>query len=1383
MKRILFFALLTLSVFGFTKTNAQIEIIQTIGGTGSAGYSADNVPATTSKINNQYLMAMDAAGNLYIADNGNARIRMITAATGIITTVAGGGSSGLGDGGPATAAQLGAAGGPNPGVVGVAVDPGANFLYISDGTNNRIRVVTLSTGIINTICGNGTAGFAGDGGFALAPTCQISQPRGIAVDGAGNIYFVDNGNQRLRMITAATGIITTIAGIGGAGGYVADGVAANTTKINNVRGLTVDAAGNVFIADMTNNRIRRIDAVTNIITTVAGNGTGGYVADGVPATSTRINLPTDVKFDAAGNMYIADVSNNRVRMVTPAGIISTVAGAGGMGSFGGDGGLATAAAARLSSPVSIAVDPSGRSFYISDRGNNRIRQVRPNSIPYFTGATTQTLTVCESSAPTPLNTMLTIIDSDQLQTITWSNFLAPVHGTLVTTGTSVSNGGVLVPTGKTYQPTAGYSGQDSFYVMVSDGFNFSIDTIIVTVNPLPVVAAISGSSTVCQTATITLTDATGSGTWSESTGNASVAGGVVTGITPGTDVISYSVSNSCGSTVVTQAITINPMPDAGTITGPSSVCIGSPITLTDVAAGGSWGATNGNASVSGGIVTGITAGTTDDISYTVINSCGTVSATVTVTIMDIPGIGTSLSGPSSVCQGLNITLTSVAGGGAWSESTGNASVSGGVVTGVTAGTDNITYSLINACGSNNLTKTITVNPLPNAGAITGLTSVCIAGNITLTDAAPGGIWSASNANATVSSTGVVHGTTAGSDVISYSVTNFCGTVAATVNVNVVSTPSAGIISGPGIVCQGAPITLTDGVPGGVWTASNANATVSGGVVTGVTAGTDIIKYTVTFSCGTAFTTKTVTINLLPVPAAISGSLGVCLGGTTTLTDPSISGLWSATNTNASITGSGVVTGLAVGLDTILYSLTNTCGTVSVSLPMVVNPVLTPGVSFTAFPSFTTCPGTLVSYSALPVNGGVSPVYQWKVNGIVLASGATFNYTPVNGDVIITKMTSSLACISAPSVSDTAIATVNVSLLPVVHIAVGITGDTVCIGDNATFTATPVNGGPTPSYQWNVNGSVYSFSNPFVYSPVNGDVVTCDLTSSYVCPLPATVTSNTITMTVNTTETPTVSITVSPGNPICAGELVTYTAHSLYGGVPPSFRWTKNGVNVATGPNYIVLPSNGDMVYAMLASSATCRTADSVFSNNITMTTVHPAAISVNISALSGISIGIGQRDTLIAIVTGAVGMPTYQWFVNGTAVAGATTSVFIVTGGLTGTEEVNCVAGSGDVCATSAISNHLSLTISNVGVGQIAGSKSFMQLIPNPSKGVFTISLESANDEIVQVIITNLLGEKVMAFGTTTNKVTEVRLNQPAGIYLLTATGANGRNVAKIVVE
>ncbi len=1368
-------------LLGFVSgVSAQVNLITTYIGNGTGGYAGDGGPATaaTVRVNTPGMLNFDPSGNLYICDNSNNRLRKVDMTTGIISLVAGSGATGVGgDGAAATACQFGAGGGFNPGVAGVAVD-GSGNIYVSDGTNNKIRKID-GAGIITTFAGTGTAGATGDGG--PASSALLSAPRGLFI-ASNKLYIADANNNKIRVIDLATNTISLVAGTGTAGA-AGDGGSAATAQLNAPRGVCVDASGNIFIADRSNNKVRKITTGTNIISTYAGNGTGGYAGDNGPSTAAtcQVNRPTDVKIDAAGNLFISDNGNGVVRMVSAAGIITTVAGTSGFGGAAGDGGPATASAVRVN-PFGLAVTDINH-FYIADFNNSRIRQVKPNSIPYFVNGSPQSLTVCQSSGANSINSILAVMDSNTSQTLTWSISAICAHGTLAASTTAPSTGSVVTPTGLTYTPTVGYSGTDAFTIQISDGYNTSTTVVNVTVNPLPVVAAISGSATeVCVGSNIVLTDATTGGTWTSTTGNASVVGGTVTGVTVGTDDISYTVTNTCGSASAIYSITVNPLPNAGSITGASTVCVGASIPLADAAPGGTWSAQNANASVDGlGNVTGVTVGT-DNISYTVTNTCGTVSAVHTVTVNDVPVVP-AITGTLVVCEAATTLLSNTTPGGSWSATNANATVSGtGLVTGVTAGTDDISYTVTNGCGATSVGVVVTINPLPVAGTITGTPTVCTGGTVTLTDAAPGGTWSTTTGNATVSG-GVVTGVTVGADVVSYSVTNSCGTAVATYSVNVVSVPTAGTITGPTHVCPGSTITLSDATSGGTWSASNANATVSGlGVVTGVTSGTDVISYSVVASCGTAVATFTVTIDPLPNAGTIVGSTNVCVGSSITLTDAVPGGTWSASNANATVSSTGVVTGVTAGAVTISYSVTGVCGTIAAILNINVNPIVTPSVTFTATPGFNTCPGTLVTYTANPVNGGTAPVYEWRVNGFVLGAGASFNHTPSNGDRFILKMTSNAACASITTVYDTVTVVVYPSLVPSVHISTGIIGDTVCIGDLTPFTAVPVNGGITPAYTWYVNGTAAGGGNPFTYAPTNGDIVTCALSSSYVCPTPATVLSNSVTMTVNTTETPAVGITVSPIAAVCIGTNVTFTAHPLYGGVPPTYTWTKNGVNVATGVNYTYSPTNGDNVYCTMASSASCRTVNTVTSNHINMNVENPLAIAVSITQSTGL-IGVGQTDVFTAIVTSLAPVPTYQWFLNGTAVAGATNATYTLTGAAPGTAVVHCVAGSGDACYTTASSNSLTVTTAALGVHEYSASLSELKVVPNPNKGTFTLNLTSIENEQVHIVITNVVGETVKVLNAATNNDVQISMDQPSGIYLLTAVTEHGTFVQKVVIN
>lgn len=400
--------------------------IQTIAGNGASGYQGDNVPATQTSLSLPYGIALDANGNLYIADFGNHRVRKVNP-QGIISTVAGTGASGYsGDGGPAVQATLSA---PSD----VWVD--GNNLYIADYLASVVRKVD-ATGIITTVVGFGLRGFSGDGGPATSAT--ITLPFGITGDAGNHLIVLDSGNFRARRVDASTQVINTIAGNGvnannGDGGpalsaslYTPVGVAADSAgniyvsgrastldawslnhsvrKIDPSGNITLVAgishtgdggpattaivdpfrirfgkgtqAANLYLADRRNNQIRKVDGATGVITLRAGSGTYGFAGDGSAATNAQFRNPRGVAADAAGNLWIADTDNNRIRKVNTAGIVTTVAG-NGVRSYSGDGGSATAAA--LNAPYSVDLDSAGN-LYFADRFNNRIRKVTPQGI-------------------------------------------------------------------------------------------------------------------------------------------------------------------------------------------------------------------------------------------------------------------------------------------------------------------------------------------------------------------------------------------------------------------------------------------------------------------------------------------------------------------------------------------------------------------------------------------------------------------------------------------------------------------------------------------------------------------------------------------------------------------------------------------------------------------------------------------------------------------------------------------------------------------------------------------------------------------------------------------------------------------------------------------
>jgi uncharacterized protein (TIGR03437 family) len=345
-----------------SRTAATEAIIRTPAGSGFYGFSGDNGPATSARFSTPNGVAVDARGNLYIADLFNDRIRKVDT-DGIITTFAGrfGGTFG-GDGGPATEAGL-----FDP--AGVAVDAAGN-VYIADMDNFRIRKVDTS-GKISTVAGNGAFGFTGDN--VPATQTALSSPTAVAVDVAGNLYIADLFNYRVRKVNPQ-GIITTAAGTGQAG-YSGDGGAAAQARIEAPEGLAVDPPGNLYIADSANHVVRKVETGGKI-STFAGTGQGGFTGDNGQARQARLRTPRGVAVDAEGNVYISDAGNDRIRRVDPNGIITTVGGNGQAG-YNGDGIPATQAS--FFEPVGLTVDPYGV-IYLADSYNDRVRLLKDTQL-------------------------------------------------------------------------------------------------------------------------------------------------------------------------------------------------------------------------------------------------------------------------------------------------------------------------------------------------------------------------------------------------------------------------------------------------------------------------------------------------------------------------------------------------------------------------------------------------------------------------------------------------------------------------------------------------------------------------------------------------------------------------------------------------------------------------------------------------------------------------------------------------------------------------------------------------------------------------------------------------------------------------------------------
>jgi|GEM_PF-2008748 PKD repeat protein len=460
------------ALFFALSLNAQVGIINTIAGSGIYGYYGDGGLADTCKFSSPGSLAVDISGNIYIADYSNNRIRKITASAGIITTVAGSGNC---CGNPG---NFSGDGGPATSATlnqpySIAIDAVSGNIYVADGSNNRIRKLTLSTGVITTIAGDSTGrGFSGDGGLAI--NAKLASPSGVALDDSGNIYISDCINQRIRKVTKATGIINTIAGNGKLG-YSGDGGPADSAEFRYPYGLAVDDSGNIYVPDMNNNCIRKITKSTGIIHTIAGNGTYGFAGDGGPATSAGFEYPAQVTLDKYGNIYIADQGDHCIRKITKStGKITTIAGIGQHNGFSGDGGLADTA--KLFDPWGVAVDSSGNIF-ISDEGNVRIRKVTYIKLPAI-NFTANNSAVCTGDS-------VHFTDNSTNGPTKWN--------WTFTGGTPASS--------KVQNPTVLYNSPGTYTVKLKEsnlaGSDSLIKTSYIQVNPHPTVS-ISGESRICQ---------------------------------------------------------------------------------------------------------------------------------------------------------------------------------------------------------------------------------------------------------------------------------------------------------------------------------------------------------------------------------------------------------------------------------------------------------------------------------------------------------------------------------------------------------------------------------------------------------------------------------------------------------------------------------------------------------------------------------------------------------------------------------------------------------------------------------------------------------------------------------------------------------------------
>ena len=652
----------------------------------------------------------------------------------------------------------------------------------------------------------------------------------------------------------------------------------------------------------------------------------------------------------------------------------------------------------------------------------------------------------------------------------------------------------------------------------------------------------------------------------------------------------FSLFTSFNSNGQTSIITSG----ASAIMGPDNVCTGSTTILTDASGGGTWSSSNTLVAAIGttGIVMGISAGTAI-ISY--ISTSG--NSAITLTVNPTPS---AIGGITTVCAGATSTLTDGTFGGSWSVggTSGIATISlfSGVLSGEAVGTATISYTLSTGCAA---TTTITVDPFGTP--VSGSSSVCPGNSMSLTDPTAGGIWSSGNtALATVGTNGLVTGLSGGVVNISYALLSGCIVIKA---INVVE---AYPISGNTNVCVGSVNMLTDATTGGTWSGgSPLVGTINSvtGAVTGIASGNMLITYTLSEGCITA-----TVVNVYPIPPNFDVTGGGSYCGTGSGLDIGLSSsdtgisysLYKSTTLVNTLAGTGSPLDFGVFSPPGTYTVLATdifTGCTSAMTGNAVITVVTPSVPVVgiSLPGGTTvCAGQNLTFTALPVNGGLSPVYKWYVNNTIVASGSVYNYIPSNGDVVSVTLISDMACTVPDSATHADTISVVTNVIPSVTLTVS-PGDSLCPGTPVTITAAPVNGGISPGYTWIKNGIAEGsgFSSSYTFMPLDGDNVYCNMSSSITCALPVTVHSNNINMIVPPIYIPIVSVSAFPGLEIAVGERDTFVASVAFAGLSYSYQWLINSIPVpgATTDTFISNTlSNHDIVTCDVTGISLCGTA-------------------------------------------------------------------------------------------------------------------------------------------------------------------------------------------------
>ncbi len=1000
-------------------------IVRKVGGGGAL--TADSVLATNSNLYGLTSICANSAGDVYVANVNS--IRRIDAATGLIFTIAGSiFSSGFsGDGGPATAARFNS-------ISKICTDLNDN-IYVCDKNNHRIRYINGWSTIVLTFAGNGGTTFSVSSLGGASTSTSIGTPTLVAVNMRGDVYIYTSSY--ILKVDRSTGYITSH--IGGGSSYVS--CTASQDSLGSLTDLCVHDSDDVCFTGA--NACRWLDPVTDSVFYYSGSAAYGYIDD---TNSLRASMANCLGVASASkkHSYLIDYVNKRIRKVVHASSSPVFA-------FGNHRAIAVCHYERygLFYDLEVADVDSGQTetwtiigtprhgttsgFPATARSVGRNKTTKPLNVYYrsdsaYYGLDTFYVRVSDSVTA---DTMMVVANTNYYFAIPRivgpDSFCVNSRSTISYSISSGDIGTWRATSGRISLAVGSGSRSSSYVYPVSSGIDtivvnagascpFQIRKVVTVVDP-PIVGPVIGPDTLCPGSISIYTDTSIGGTWSESSRLLGVYGtiGATTGSyraprgAGGYDSIIYSYtsrfgctsytgkrvfvnsavhpitfpsmcigttdsvttaissssrlvfsralasivtststgfrlqadsagigwlyyidSNSCGVDTARCNILVDTPRAIGAITGPPEICVYGygTFSISSSLSTGTWQLTNSNARiVAGPTVLGYSAGS-DSIIYTYRSGACTSSVGLAFSVIrDLPTV-TRIIGPSTLCRGATTAYFDSTSGGVWSMGSSIGSITGaGIFTASRYGTANIIYGVTNACGTTNVSASVLIDTLPLPGTIRGARSNCPGTPTSYSIILPNGHWSMANAHAHIDSFGNVTGVTMGWDSVLYTITNVCGTSVSVLPLHIDSIPVAGPIIGGDSICMGTFSHYHGTDSGGYWHTFVGNAGFDSlGTLNGLRSGFDTIIYTITNACGTDTAYKNIYVNEPPYAGIVIGPEIVCTDSSITLTNTVPGGVWSAANGNATVSATGIVTGVNVGTDTIYCSLSNTCGT-------------------------------------------------------------------------------------------------------------------------------------------------------------------------------------------------------------------------------------------------------------------------------------------------------------------------------------------------------------------------------------------------------------------------------------------------------------------------